>query len=365
MIRLVPFMLLGRLSIGAPSLRPQTRRVLKPGTLRVVTSLVVCVLVLIGFELIARRLFANVFYHVDHWDKNSASQFEHYRREAIVGRTPDVLIVGDSTGARGLDPEALATNMPAGTKVYNLATPANFATAFRYSTLPLLKSPYAPPRLLVVSLSPFAFTNYDAVRELEDQILNSPRCRRERLTTDLTAYLYLPRSLHLAELRSQNPDDSAEVALNGFHPLDGFEGNQPVIVKHPIRSDVQVSLAWKQPEADSNLAKQGTYLNADRLRLVADVVNVAHDRGFGVVFLSPCTLNLCLYGESSPEGNEYVREVLKFGNQPHVHVLDCADLPLLELEDYFDAAHLNRIGAKKFSTQISPLIASALAETSR
>src|SRR4051794_15523132 len=87
---------------------------------RAFTALLVMTLGVLGAELSAEWLCRAVAYRRDYWAADAASQFEYYRRLVRHGPAPDVVIVGDSTAARGLDPEALRDGLPAGTEVYNL-----------------------------------------------------------------------------------------------------------------------------------------------------------------------------------------------------------------------------------------------------
>src|SRR5262245_45527059 len=126
------------------------------------------------------------------WSPEAAVTVEQYRRRIEEGREPRITIVGDSTGARNVDPLAMAAASPR-LDAYNLALDANYPRAFRLTTLPLLRTDSAPGSVIVASFDPAGFFGGAAIERLEDEILESPYCRGVAGMTAPTDYLYLLR----------------------------------------------------------------------------------------------------------------------------------------------------------------------------
>lgn len=95
-------------------------------------------------ELAARVLLAPVGENL--WTYGSGtdpSRFEWFRVLSEEDRSPTVLVIGDSTGARNVDPVTLAEAASIDS-VYSLAYPGNFPRALRSNTLPLLDTSNTP-----------------------------------------------------------------------------------------------------------------------------------------------------------------------------------------------------------------------------
>lgn len=100
--------------------------------------------ILVVAELTARVLMAPV--GEDLWAYGYGTDpvpFEWFRVLSKEDRAPTVLVIGDSTAARNVDPATVAEAAAVET-VYSLAYPGNFPLALRSNTLPLLDSGAAP-----------------------------------------------------------------------------------------------------------------------------------------------------------------------------------------------------------------------------
>ena len=100
--------------------------------------------ILVAVELAARVLMAPV--GEDLWTYGYGADpvpFEWYRVLSEDNRTPTVLVIGDSTAARNVDPATVA-EAAAVDSVYSLAYPGNFPRALRSNTVALLDSGNTP-----------------------------------------------------------------------------------------------------------------------------------------------------------------------------------------------------------------------------
>jgi hypothetical protein len=100
--------------------------------------------ILVVVELTARVLMAPV--GDDLWTYGYGTDpvpFEWFRVLSEQDRVPTVLVIGDSTAARNVDPATLAEASTI-SSVYSLAYAGNFPRALRSNTLPLLDSGNTP-----------------------------------------------------------------------------------------------------------------------------------------------------------------------------------------------------------------------------
>ena len=292
-----------------------------------------------------------------YWADDAKAKFEPYRLLTLGDQAPEIVIVGDSTGARDFDPLAIEAALPANMRVYNLAYPGNFPRAFKLSTLPLLKFPHAPPRLVILSFAPNAFFENQSTRKSEDQILDSPICRER--DTDRWAWTRLAVS-NLGSLRANwqfwKRDAVSLPKDRGFLLLEGSGPTKPAKLLERSRYDASEQRDHREYARAGTLADDAPIPDAARLDVVRDLATLARDRGFRLLVIVPPHLEMRVYGRPHPIFEAYREAIVRLGVELGFHVLDWNDPPFLDPEDYYDWGHLNRIGAAKMSAELANLL---------
>ena len=284
-------------------------------------TVVLAVCLIVAAEAVTRRALAPIGGYWEYWTPRAAVKFERYRADLVRGVVPPVLVVGDSTAARDVDPEALSAALNIG-PAFNLAWPANFPLAFEYSTLPLLRNAVTPD-IVVVSFSPLAFFDSPTVRRFEESILSSPYTRRaagERGVSDF---------VHLARLRAALPFRKSwwtgtglpQPSDGGFMPLEGTTG------------------------AAEGIEEVGAF-GRDRFAVLQDLQGYSRRYGFQLMVVLPPRRDVSQVRRNSEA--EYVERLRAAGFQ----YLDFREAPFLSPEHFHDAGHLNRVGARIYSSRL-------------
>jgi len=130
-------------------------------------------------EVVSRAALEPIGRYWEYPRSELAVTYEWFRSESEGSRGFDVVIAGDSTAARNIDPRLLASELGDELRACNLGWPANFPLAFKSLTLPILQSTTAPPARLILSFSPGGFVDSPIARQFEGGLLSSPICRRE------------------------------------------------------------------------------------------------------------------------------------------------------------------------------------------
>src|SRR4051794_39576256 len=68
---------------------------------------VLAILLVVGAEGAARVALAPIGAYWEYWTPAAAGKFEVYREQVRRGAVPGLVVVGDSTGARDIDPALL------------------------------------------------------------------------------------------------------------------------------------------------------------------------------------------------------------------------------------------------------------------
>jgi hypothetical protein len=295
-------------------------------------------------ELLARLLLAPLGASWEYWEAEAAAKFERYRELASTGEAPDVLIVGDSTGARDIDPDALRAGLGAAAEAYNLAWPSNFPLAFRCTTLPLLAEGLDAPRLVVASLSPRSFLDHPSTKRLEENLLSSRYCRRLAGESSLGERLYLRRIEHVLPVLLARP---REVSARGFmpHRTTKLKGGQ----------------AGPAPEASADPSDRPAEeaLSAERLALIRELGALSKARGFRLVFLIPPRLGTTP-GKPNALTAAYLAALEAAREEYGFTILDQSYAPYLSAEHFYDTGHLRFEGAQLFSKELAKALAPLL-----
>jgi hypothetical protein len=283
-------------------------------------TLAVVMLLVGGAEAVTRLAIAPIGAYWEYWTPGAAAKFEQYRADVRKGTPPDLLIVGDSSAARDLDPRTLGA-AAGNNSVFNLGWPANFPLAFRKSTLPLLRGATGPATV-VVSFSPTGFVDSPRVRRFEESIIESHYADRDGRSAANLFYLARVRPA-LPFLRSWWTGRGLPISADrGFMPLDGMD-----------------------QENAEDFAESGPF-DAARFAVIEELFQTARDYGFQAIVLIPPRLD---QAPSWRAAEQTYRTKLQGGAYPF---LDYANEPRLQRDHFYDAGHLNRQGAQVFSAYV-------------
>ena len=298
-----------------------------------VLTIVWALLLFVLAEGVSRAIVGKVGRRWEYWDTIAAVKFEDYRTRVSSNTRPDVVIIGDSTAARDLDPHSMAADQLAGKDIYNLAWPANFPLAFRITTLPLLRQPYQAPRIVLASFSPGSFSDNPRVVEFEQQILKSTYCQHVLGNYSFADKFSLPR------LRNAVP-----FIRDSFEPNEDFNE----IKKHRgfMPSEAVVE--------DYRIANSGTEVPeivTDRFAVLVELAELSHQRQFELYILIP-PVNAAAATPTADIYHKYLA-LLKQAQQKYgFTILDKRHSDFLTNEQFTDGIHLTRSGAELFSSTL-------------
>jgi hypothetical protein len=303
----------------------ETLRLSGPRPANFARALLVAVVSVIAAEEVARVVVKPYGRYPDYWDTASAQKFEPYRRAVERGAAPGIVIVGDSTAARDLDPRVIG--QMAGTDGYSLAWPGAFALALRDCVLPMLAEGSRPPGTVIAAFSPGAFVDDPQSIQLEAPLRSSVACRTLRGDWHPTTMLALTRlkwvwdSARGAGLYVDKRIDEA-----GFMPLEGM-------IPTPAVRESAVRPVWRpiMRERFDALRALARLAGAQRFRLIIVVPPMERPGPYDADYLAAL--------QTLPADT--------------VRVLDYRQPPFLAPDDFYDAMHLNRQGAEKLSRRLA------------
>jgi hypothetical protein len=302
-------------------------------------SIVLLIVLLIGAELFARVVMAPLGEHLWAYSPTASSHtFEWYRHLATSGRTPDVIAIGDSTGARNFDPAAFAAHSEFD-DVYSLARAGNFPLALRSNTLPLLEVG-DPPDLVVLLQSAGSFRDDSRVSRIErgamSPILSARRDGKPLVVDYLhVTRLYPARSLlRLHWVKGQAlPIPSATGSFSPFRRTDG-QTPEALPTAFPI--------------------SQGVKFSAERRRVIVELIEIARARDFPVI---------AVIGPQRQANGDVVTDLhlawlreLAASECDRFTVLDLRDAPFIDMAEFKDNNHLYADGAARFSAHLAAVI---------
>lgn len=293
-------------------------------------------------ELAARAVVGPAVALLDYWDVEAGQKYEHFLDLLRQGRSPGLVVVGDSTAARDLDPAILARELGVAGGGYSLAWPANYPLAMTCTTLPLLEAKGFSPAVLVYSASPLSFVSSPEVARSEEGILSSPVCRRRLGPPSLLGGVYLPRVLPAWEQRESwwgRRDLQAAPQLAGFMPLDGISPGRP-----PMQGTAE---GWEQVEVA---------FEPRRLEVVWQLARRARSLGAALVVVVPPIAQRAPRIEAIRV--RYCQELERRRRELGFIVL-AYDSDSVPLADYWDWFHLHRQGAEAFSARVAADMARA------
>jgi hypothetical protein len=281
-------------------------------------------------EVASRLMLGGVGDRWEYWDKLAAIKFGDYRTRAASASTPDVVIIGDSTGARDFDPLSMASSSLQGRDIYNLAWPGNFPFALQVTTFPLLREPYQAPKIVIASLSPGSFSTNRRAQEFEQEILASTYSQHMLGKYSLADRLYLPR------LRNSLP-----FLIDLYKPNSEFEQLRK------NRGFMPVNEGAYQPPKSNDLK----VLDPGRLAVMTELAQLSKDRNFKLVVVIPPVTERA-DADTALLYEDYLRHLRLAQAQFGFIILDKRHSNFLSPELFTDGIHLNRAGAVLFSKEL-------------
>lgn len=311
-----------------------------------VLTIAMALLLFVIAETMSRAIVGRVGRRWEYWDKAAAIKFEDYRTQVSSNAGPDIVVIGDSTAARDLDPQSMAKGYLAAKDIYNLAWPANFPLAFRVTTLPLLREPYHAPRIVLASFTPESFTDNPRVNEFEQEILKSTYCQHLLGRHSFADKFFLPRLRNAMPFihDSLKPDEEFnELRKNrGFMPSDAVVKDDRTA--GPATSDSQI--------VDS------------RFDVLIELAELSQQRKFDLYILIP-PVSSRLMAPTADIYQKYLARLQSAQKKYGFTILDKRHTDSLTAKYFTDGIHLTRAGAELFSSTLPRDFESKFALVSR
>ena len=296
-------------------------------------TIVLALLLFAIAESVSHTILRKVDRRWEYWDKIAAVKFEDYRTRVSSNAGPDIVIIGDSTAARDLDPRSMATDQLSGKDIYNLAWPANFPLAFRITTLPLLREPYQAPRIVLASFTPGSFTDNPRVNEFEQEILKSTYCQHVWGNYSFADKFFLPR------LRNAMP-----FILDSFKPNEEF--NELRKNKGFMPSEAVVE-EYRTPDSDTRASQ----IVASRFDVLIELADLSRQRKFELYILIP-PVSPAVAAPTADIYQKYLALLETAQEKYGFTILDKRHSDFLTDEYFTDGIHLTRAGAQFFSSTL-------------
>jgi hypothetical protein len=292
-------------------------------------------------EGISRWILSSYGNQWEYWDVAAAKKFESFASALQKNKVPSVLIVGDSTAARDLDPDVVMDKIP-GEVVYNLSWPSNFPGVFPCTTIPFLQQ--KTPRLLLVSFHPQSMVDHPSVRRLENNLLSSHYCYRILNGTSVSDYLALARlkSMYLLT-RIKTPPPTPR----GFMPLIPPKNN-----------------AAKAPDDAGAATPSDHALDPERLAIFSTLAGLCRPPSCELVVVIPPLRDERPGKTPSPLVARYRAALSAEAAKLRFTLLDFSDSGLPE-SAFHSYGHLWDFGAREYSAQVGAALAPILARVSR
>jgi len=299
-----------------------------------VVTIALALLLFAMAEGVSRAIVRKVGRRWEYWDKIAAVKFEDYRTRVSSNAGPDIVIIGDSTAARDLDPRSMARDHLAGKDIYNLAWPANFPLAFRVTTLPLLREPYQEPRIVLASFTPASFTENPRVSEFEQEILTSTYCQHLLGNHSFADNFFLPRLRNAMPFIHDNFEPNQE--FNELRKNRGFMPSESVI----------------EVDRTADSATSAPQIVGSRFDVLIELAELSRQRKFELYILIP-PVSPALEASTAATYQRYL-SLLESAQQKYgFTILDRHHTDFLTDEYFTDGIHLTRAGAKLFSSTLS------------
>ena len=302
--------------------------------------------ILVCTELVARVLLAPVGNHL--WAYNSSTNpipFEWFRVLSKEDRTPTVVVIGDSTAARNVDPATVeeSSEVPG---VYSLAYAGNFPGALRGNTLPLLDTENAPEIVLLFQW-PGSLRADPRVDQIEAGAI-SPILEARRTGRILTSeYLYVtrlfPARRYLVDYWIRDEELIHAPKKSGFAPFP-----------RPIEQQREMTL--------TRTIGENAVFSEERREIIRELIAIADKRDFLLIVVVGPFKSGDQYRAAS-QHLEWLRDREEEACE-HLLVMDLRQMPGIGPELFKDNHHLYAEGAQLFSTALGQEVARIRSERS-
>lgn len=311
-----------------------------------VLTIAMALLLFVIAEGMSRAIIGKVGRRWEYWDKMAAIKFEDYRTQVSSNAGPDIVVIGDSTAARDLDPRSMSKDYLSGKDIYNLAWPANFPLAFRVTTLPLLREPYQAPRIVIASFTPQSFTDNPRVDEFEQEILKSTYCQHLLGNYSFADKFFLPR------LRSAMPFIHDRLKPDEeFNELRKNRGFMP-------------SEAGVKDDRTADSATSDSQIVDSRFDVLIELAELSQQRKFDLYILIP-PVSPRLMAPTADIYQKYLARLQSAQNKYGFTIIDKRHTDFMTAEYFKDGIHLTRSGAELFSSTLPREFESKFALVSR
>jgi hypothetical protein len=319
---------------------PLRRLGLPPADL--VGTIIVALVILASCEGAARAFLPSHGREWQYWDPKAAVKIERFRAEAEHGRYPEVLVLGDSTAASGIDPDILGSTLNA--RAYNLGVFAFYPRALRDCVLPLL-APARGVKIVVASFSTRSFSFLPRFASREQAVEDSAFCKDVQGDLDLVDRFYLTRAwfdLHRQVHPDRGPGMPAD--WSGFMP---YAKAPPGESEEEHRKELQKLYQPVKPE-EMPLFKP----NRERLAVLHELVVLGAQRGFRVAYVMPPLWAPDQRAAAADEG--LAREVRSIAAaDARLIVLDYHGAEFLSDGSFFDQSHLRQDAAEAYTRSLA------------
>jgi len=296
-------------------------------------------LILASAEIGARVLLKPVGDNLWAYESTAQSRsFEWYRHLATSGSTPDIVAIGDSTGARNFDPATFG-RAAAVDNVYSLARAGNFPRALRSDTLPLLDAGKAP-EIVILMQWPGSLRDDPRVDQIEAGAVSPILEARMRGRVLITDYLYVtrlfPARAYLASYWLRGQELLSAPSGNGFSP---FDRETDALPQTRVAGPPQETPVFSEARRD----------------VIRELVAMAQERNFTVV----AVVGPFRVGTAYEVANRHLDWLLglQANNCQNLVVADFRDMPELGKDQFRDNHHLFRDGAEVFSQRLGDFVA--------
>ncbi len=266
-----------------------------------------------------------------YWSPEAINKFEWYREISQKEKTPDILVIGDSTGARNFDPGAFS--MVAGKTSYNLAWPANFPKALRATTYPLLEKG-RPPETVILIQNPRGYTDSQRAIRFENSILSSQIAKQYSKNYLVSDYIYISRVYSarflLVKYWVHHEAIVSEPDFLGFMPA--IKGGKKTLEARIERQD-ETPVGSLSPERLNCFSQLAVILNQRNIQLIVVIPPVNAD-------------------DVPPIFGDYIDWLKAQSQTLKFSLWDFSHADFLTDDHFFDKGHLNSSGAGLFSSEL-------------
>jgi len=267
-----------------------------------------------------------------YWSLDAIDKFEWYRSMSENDKAPDVVAIGDSTGARGFDPRYFSK---ASEKTsYNLAWPANFPKALRATTHPLLQEG-TPPDSIILIQSPGGYIDSQRAIRFENSILSSQIAKRYPKNDLVSDYVYLSRLYAARSLLKKSWIDHQKIVsepkLSGFMPAG--TGSKKIV---------------KNPGETQKKGNKKKDFSQERLICFLQLAEITENRGIRLIVVLPPVNS----GKTPVLYRKYLDWLHSKSPDYEFTIWDLSNPDFLRKKHFWDKNHLNELGAKLFSLEL-------------